>query len=101
MPIGMPGWPELAAWTASMARARMALASSRGSTAISSLGSAGRAGCARGFLYRRGRARQPARMRRLFGRDRDRPQRPLPAAAEQHFSQSEKAEEQPPETAEP
>ena len=29
MPIGMPGWPELAAWTASMARKRMALASSR------------------------------------------------------------------------
>src|SRR3546814_10544648 len=29
MPIGMPGWPELAAWTASMARKRMALARSR------------------------------------------------------------------------
>src|SRR5690554_2067627 len=29
MPIGMPGWPELAASTASMARKRMALASSR------------------------------------------------------------------------
>src|SRR5690606_38163172 len=29
MPIGMPGWPELAACTASMARKRMALASSR------------------------------------------------------------------------
>jgi hypothetical protein len=26
MPIGAPGWPELAACTASMARARMALA---------------------------------------------------------------------------
>src|SRR3954469_1889300 len=29
MPIGMPGCPELAFWTASMASARMALASSR------------------------------------------------------------------------
>src|SRR5690606_36660159 len=29
MPIGMPGWPELAACTASMARKRMALARSR------------------------------------------------------------------------
>src|SRR5690606_41620673 len=29
MPIGMPGWPDLAAWTASMARKRMALARSR------------------------------------------------------------------------
>src|SRR5688572_2977101 len=29
MPMGMPGWPELAAWTASMARKRMALARSR------------------------------------------------------------------------
>ena len=29
MPIGMPGWPELARCTASMLRARMALASSR------------------------------------------------------------------------
>src|SRR5450759_3982285 len=28
MPMGMPGWPELAACTASMDRARMALASS-------------------------------------------------------------------------
>src|SRR5687768_18108132 len=28
MPIGMPGWPDLAASTASMASARMALASS-------------------------------------------------------------------------
>jgi hypothetical protein len=27
MPIGMPGWPELAFWTASMLRARIALAS--------------------------------------------------------------------------
>lgn len=26
MPMGMPGWPELAFWTASMARARTALA---------------------------------------------------------------------------
>src|SRR6202012_5536093 len=26
MPIGAPGWPELACWTASIARARMALA---------------------------------------------------------------------------
>ena len=26
MPIGAPGWPELAAWTASIASARMALA---------------------------------------------------------------------------
>ena len=26
MPIGMPGWPELAFWTASMASARIALA---------------------------------------------------------------------------
>ena len=29
MPMGAPGWPELAFWTASMERARMALASSR------------------------------------------------------------------------
>ncbi len=29
MPIGMPGWPELAACTASMARARIAFAMSR------------------------------------------------------------------------
>src|SRR5687768_11074966 len=29
MPMGMPGWPELAAWTASAARKRMALARSR------------------------------------------------------------------------
>src|ERR1700733_5340035 len=29
IPIAAPGWPELAFWTASMARARMALASSR------------------------------------------------------------------------
>src|SRR5699024_2946271 len=29
MPMGMPGCPELACWTASMARMRMALASSR------------------------------------------------------------------------
>ncbi|HXU55601.1 MAG TPA: hypothetical protein VN744_09210, partial [Casimicrobiaceae bacterium] len=26
MPIGMPGWPELAFWTASIASARIALA---------------------------------------------------------------------------
>jgi len=26
MPIGAPGWPELACWTASIAKARMALA---------------------------------------------------------------------------
>src|SRR5574343_466336 len=26
IPMGAPGWPELACWTASMARARMALA---------------------------------------------------------------------------
>ena len=26
MPIGMPGWPELAFWTASIANARIALA---------------------------------------------------------------------------
>src|SRR5690606_19643803 len=29
IPMGAPGWPELAFWTASMLRARMALASSR------------------------------------------------------------------------
>ncbi len=29
MPMGMPGWPELAFWTASMLNARMALASCR------------------------------------------------------------------------
>ncbi len=29
MPMGAPGWPELAFWTASMDRARMALARSR------------------------------------------------------------------------
>jgi prephenate dehydrogenase len=34
MPIGMPGWPLFAAWTASIDSARMALASSLGSAAI-------------------------------------------------------------------
>src|SRR5690554_3769160 len=29
MPMGAPGWPDLAFWTASMERARMALASSK------------------------------------------------------------------------
>ncbi len=29
MPMGIPGWPELAFWTASMLNARIALASCR------------------------------------------------------------------------
>ena len=37
MPIGMPGWPDLAACTASMARARMAFAMSLCATAFASV----------------------------------------------------------------
>src|SRR5258708_33884466 len=43
MPIGMPGWPDFAASTASIASARMALASSRsgaGETAVAEVISA-------------------------------------------------------------
>src|SRR5690606_3987749 len=42
MPMGMPGWPELAAWTASMARMRMALARSRRLGLVMGLGGRGR-----------------------------------------------------------
>src|SRR6478752_3212649 len=45
MPIGMPGWPEFAACTASMARKRMALARSR-RLGVGMAG--GRRGCGKG-----------------------------------------------------
>jgi hypothetical protein len=40
MPIGMPGWPELAFSTASMARKRIALAMSLWLTDVAIMGSA-------------------------------------------------------------
>jgi hypothetical protein len=40
MPIGIPGWPEFAACTASMAKARIALASSAVSAAAAGTGTA-------------------------------------------------------------
>src|SRR5687768_2875209 len=50
MPIGMPGWPELAACTASMARKRMALARSRRLGVVMGRASGGARRCAGGTL---------------------------------------------------
>src|SRR5689334_5740531 len=51
MPIGMPGWPESACCTASMARALMAFARSRGAAACSVIFSRGTGGFLNGAQH--------------------------------------------------
>jgi len=50
MPIGIPGWPEFAACTASIASARMALASNAGSGAGRTTGVDTRVGTVNGAV---------------------------------------------------
>src|SRR6476469_6706447 len=57
MPMGAPGWPELACWTASMDSARIALAICWASAADGDVELAGDAGAVEGRMEGRGETR--------------------------------------------